>query len=70
MLKARDSAKIFVESLVYVVVMMYLCRQKRKENKRDRATRSAMCQNHGSLLDIAGVQDRLGYSSNYNTKPR
>lgn len=70
MLKARDSAKIFVESLVYVVVMMYLCRQKRKENKRDRATISAMCQNNGSLRDIAGVQDRLGYSSNYNTKPR
>lgn len=57
MLKARDSAKIFVESLVYVVVMMYLCRQKRKENKTDRATISAMCQNHGSLRDIAGVQD-------------
>ena len=36
MLKARDSAKIFVESLVYVVVMMYLCRQKRKENKREK----------------------------------
>ena len=38
MLKARDSAKIFVESLVYVVVMMYLCRQKRKENKREKNT--------------------------------
>ena len=44
--------------------------EERKENKRDRGTISAMCQNNGSLRDIAGVQDRLGYSSNYNTKPR